>query len=217
MNAPATIDPQEVKRRSESAVVNAGGRICDWLPYIDFTEARSLAEVVDRALVLNALLQLHFGAPPRIIAKWIEGQSLDSALSAKESALVQKPAEQLSEQERIDLYWYIEALWAFLWATGLIVDMPFDRGVEDFMASMCPNLQANEGAAKFRLGMKLRPYAELYAMRDLCYRFHWWTFDAHLRGEDTGPVRLDIVMERRKALEWILDRQLDWDDVPLDT
>jgi hypothetical protein len=62
--------------------------------------------------------------------------------------------------------------------------------------------------------MRLRPYPELYAMRDLAYRFHWWTRDSHLKGEDSGPVQLDIVMERRKALEWILDEQIDWDDMP---
>ena len=115
------------------------------------------------------------------------------------------------------MYWYIEALWAMLWATGLIKEMPFDRGVEDFMAGLCPNLQRNEDGTQLRQQMKLRPYAELYAMRDLSYRFHWWTRDAQLKGEATGDVRIDIVMERRKALEWILDGKVDWDNVPLGT
>jgi hypothetical protein len=50
------------------------------------------------------------------------------------------------------------------------------------MASLCPNLQINEDGAKFKLRMQLRSYAELYAMRDLSYRFHWWTVDAQLVG-----------------------------------
>jgi hypothetical protein len=54
-------------------------------------------------------------------------------------------------------------------------------------------------------------------MRDLSYRFHWWTRDAQLKGQGTGYERLDIVMERRKALEWILDCEMDWDDIPLCT
>jgi hypothetical protein len=102
-------------------------------------------------------------------------------------------------------------------ATGLVEEMAFDRGVEDFMAGLSPNLQKNEDGSKFRLRMKLRPYAELFAMRDLAYRFHWWTRDAGLKGEDTGEVNPDSVMERRKALEWILDRQSDWDDMELST
>ncbi len=217
MSAPPSVDPQKIKERSESMVLAAGGRICDWLPVIDFTETRDLMDVVDRALVLNALLNLYFGAPSEIIAKWIDREGLRGVLSAKERELLKKPAATMTEQERIDIYWYIEALWAFMWATNVIEDMPFDRSVEDFMANLCPNLQADEDASKFRLRMKLRPYAELYAMRDLCFRFHWWTRDAHLNGQDTGAVRLDVVMERRRALEWILDRQSDWDDVPLNT
>src|SRR5262249_20840208 len=101
------------------------------------TEARELRAVVDRALVVNALLQLYFGAPSPVIAKWIERESLRGALSVKESAILEKPTASLTDQERIDFYWYIEVLWAILWATRLIEEMPFNRGVEDFMATLC--------------------------------------------------------------------------------
>jgi hypothetical protein len=217
MDTQATIDFIGVKKRSEAVVQKAGGRTCDWLPVIEMTKVRDLGAVVDRALVLNALLHLYFRAPSPIIARWIDRESLRGALSVRESKILVKPTESLTEQERIDMYWYIEALWATLWATRLIDDMPFDHGVADFMATLCPNLERNEDGSKFRQRMELRPYAELYAMRDLSYRFHWWTRDAQLKGEDTGAVRLDIVMERRKALEWILDREADWDDMPLCT
>ena len=45
----------------------------------------------------------------------------------------------------------------------------------------------------------------------------WWTRDAGLKGEATGDVSEDVVMEQRKALEWIMDRKSDWDDVELST
>jgi hypothetical protein len=38
-----------------------------------------------------------------------------------------------------------------------------------------------------------------------------------LNGYDTGDVKLDIIMERRKALEWVMDPDCDWDDVPHST
>ena len=166
MTAPQTIDPLAVKRRSESAVLAAGGRICDWLPIIETTKARDVGAVIDRALVLNALVQLYFRAPSPVIAGWINRESLRNALSVKETALLAKPTASLTEQERIALYWYIEALWAILWATQLIKEMPFDRGVEDFMGSLCPNLQRNEDGTKFRRNMRLRSYPELSAGRD---------------------------------------------------
>ena len=83
MAALQTIDPLEVKRRSEEAVLSAGGRILDWLPVIEMTEARPIKEVVDRALILNALLQLYLGAPSPIIAAWIDKESLRGALSPR--------------------------------------------------------------------------------------------------------------------------------------
>jgi hypothetical protein len=148
MAATDRIDPLEVKKRSESAIIRAGGKICDWLPVIEMTKPRDLKAVVDRALVLNALLQLYFGAPPPYIAQWLEREALQSALSPKEKLLLAKPTASLTKQEKSDLYWYIEALWAVLWATELISEMPFDCGVQNSMASLCPNLRGNEDGTK---------------------------------------------------------------------
>jgi hypothetical protein len=41
--------------------------------------------------------------------------------------------------------------------------------------------------------------------------------DSELTGRDTGDVRLDIVMERREALEWVMDPLWDWDSVEMST
>jgi hypothetical protein len=39
-----------------------------------------------------------------------------------------------------------------------------------------------------------------------------------LNGYSTGVFDLDIIMERRKALEWIADRTIeDWDEAPEST
>jgi hypothetical protein len=65
--------------------------------------------------------------------------------------------------------------------------------------------------------MRLRPSDELFRMLDLYYRLHWWTRNSQLTGKDTSVVRLDIIMERRKALEWIMDPTCDWDNVEMST
>ena len=65
--------------------------------------------------------------------------------------------------------------------------------------------------------MRLRSRDELFRMLDLHYRLHWWTRNAQLTGKDTGVVRLDIIMERRKALEWVMDPACDWDNVEMST
>ena len=65
--------------------------------------------------------------------------------------------------------------------------------------------------------MQLRSREELFRMLDLYFRLHWWTRNSQLTGKDTGAVRLDIIMERRKALEWVMDPACDWDNVDMST
>jgi hypothetical protein len=210
----SVVDPIDVKKQSETVIRRFGGQICDWLPVLDRdAQPRDLDSVVRRALVLNALLQIYFKAPIAFIKDWITRNALDNDLSASEREILDKDDEELTEQERINLYWYIEALWTFAWAGQLIPELAFDEGVGNVLATLSPALQRNEDGAKFSKKMRLRSRDELFQMLDLYYRLHWWTRNAQLTGQDTGEVRLDIIMERRKALEWIMHPTCDWDKV----
>lgn len=205
------------KARSEQRIARAGGRICEWLPILERGQMRSQEEVIARALIMNALLNIHFKAPIPIIKNWIEAQGLTLHLSEAEKILLEKRNEDLTPQEEIDLYWYIESLWALMWAGSLIADLPFNQPVPDTMASLCPDLQRNEDGAKFTRQMFLRSPSEVFEMLDLYYRVHWYAEDGRINGYSTGDIDLDIVMERRKALEWIMDTCSDWDDMSLNT
>jgi len=213
-----TVDPEAVKRDSEAIIRRAGGEICDWLPFLDRdAKPRDLEAVVRRALILNAMLQIHFKAPVAVIKDWITRNGLVDDLSDSEREILDKEDDDLTEQERINLYWYIEGLWTLVWAGQLVAELPFDEGVGNILASLCPALQRNEDGSKLSKKMRLRPRDELFRMLDLHYRLHWWTRNSHLTGKDTGAVRLDIIMERRKALEWVMDPACDWDDVEMST
>jgi hypothetical protein len=212
-----TIDPNALKSESEAQILAFGGRICAWLPLIDSVQLRPIEQIIGRSLVMNALLNIYFEAPVSVIKNWIEAHQLVQYLSDSEKAILELENSQLTEQQLIDLYWYIEALWALLWVGNIVETMPFDRGVEDLMASVCPNLQFNEGPEKFTDRMTPRSENAVAQMLDLHYRLHWWTRDAQLNGYASAPVSLDITMERRKALEWAMDLSLGWDDVPLHT
>lgn len=116
-----------------------------------------------------------------------------------------------------NLYWYIEALWALMWVGRLIDELPFDEGVGSELASLCPAIQRNEAGTKLSGNMQLRTREDLFRMLDLYYRLHWWPWNSQLNGKDTGSVRLDVIMERRKALEWVMDPSCDWDNVEMST
>jgi hypothetical protein len=212
VHAMQPLDPILVKRESERIILNARGDICDWLPHLDNDrQPRSRLVVARRALILNAMLQIYFKAPTDIIRDWIERNGLKYDLAESESAILAKENGELSEQELTGLYWSIEALWSLMWCGSRIRTLPFDEGVQSELASMCPNLQINEDGSSFISKFELRPRDDLFRMLDLYFRLHWWTRNSQLTGQQTGKVQIDIVMERRKALEWVLDPECTWD------
>ena len=208
------INPHAIKRESEAIILDAGGQICDWLPVLDREgDPRTLDAVVRRALILNAMLQIYFKAPTEFISGWINQNGLANDLSETEREILAQDNDDLSEQELTNLFWYIESLWTIVWVGNLIDDLPFNKGVQSSLASLSPNLQRNEDGSKYTKKMRMRPKDELFRMLDLYYRLHWWTRNAELTGEETGDVRIDIIMERRKSLEWVMDPNCDWDSV----
>lgn len=207
------MEPVEVKAESERIILALGGRICDWLPHLVRTEPRASSEVAERALVLHAMLQIYFGAPRDVIASWIKANQLGLSLSRHERSLLTN--EIITEQETINLYWYVEALWAMVWAGRLTEDLAVDQRVGGNLASLLPNLQVNEDASSFRRRFVLRPFEEIHRMLDLYYRAHWYARDGQLNNYSTEPFNPDVIMERRRALEWISDSKLaDWEDTP---
>ncbi|MCW3062787.1 MAG: hypothetical protein JWQ02_4608 [Capsulimonas sp.] len=211
------LDIPAIKAHSEKLVTAAGGKTLDWLPYIDRETPRTQADLTARTLILNALVNIAYGAPITVIKKWIADNGLTSHLSSKERALLEKRNEDLTDQEKANLHWSMEAVWALIWAGGLTGDIPIDAPVSNTMASLLPNLQKNESSAAFTRKVRLRPYTELYPMLDLYYRAHWSTENARLHGGSSGKISGDIIMERRKALEWLMDSTSDWDDVEMST
>ncbi|WP_125205893.1 DUF4272 domain-containing protein [Capsulimonas corticalis] len=211
------IDIPAIKAHSEKLVRAAGGETLDWLPYIERNSPRPQSDLIARALILNALVNIAYGAPIPVIKKWITDNGLTAYLSKKERLLLEKRNEDLTDQEQTDLYWSMEALWALIWAGGLTSDLPIDTPVSKTMASLLPNLQKNENGASFSAKMHLRSYTQLYSMLDLYYRANWSTNNARLHGGPSGKISGDIVMERRKALEWLMDSESDWDNTNANT
>jgi hypothetical protein len=209
------MDPAEAKARSEQIITGLGGKTLAWLPWLDRTEPRLSSEVASRALAMHAMLQIYFGAPTVSVAAWIHENGLEPLLSKRERLMLSRPDAGLAEQERIDLYWYLEALWAFAWVGQLIPELQIEQSVGDNLALLLPNVEKGEDASVFRNTYALRPFSAVFQMLDLYFRAHWYARDGQLNGYPTGVFNVDVIMERRKALEWISDRTIDdWDDTP---
>ena len=55
-------------------------------------------------------------------------------------------------------------------------------------------------------------------MLDLHYRYHWATEEKRLRPEtEIKDLNPDVLMERRRGLEWLISEEFDWFDISMDT
>lgn len=210
-----SLDREEIKANSEQVILSYGGKVCDWLPLMDRTQVRPRKEIVARALVMNAMMQIYFGAPIEVLDGWLYENGLEDHVSPHEGSILSRKNEDLSNEERYYFYWYIEGLWTLMWVGSLIPELPVNQSVQGTLASLAPNLQANEDGSKFELHMRIRPFPEVFKMLDLYYRSHWFTNDSLVNSYDTGSLNPYVIKERRRALEWCLQPSTSWDDVVL--
>lgn len=205
-----------VAAASEISILSRGGEVLPTLPYLDRSEIRPQSDLVGRALALNAIIDLNFKVPAAVVRNWIVENKVLSFLTEQEASLLGREADGISQQEKTDLAWSLDALWALMWAGSLVDELDFSAPIPDSMYDLCPHIRDGEGPEKFSNRMKIRSFDEIYRSLDLYYRLHWYAFQNQLRDE-LGVFDLSRFIERRKALEWLLSPNADWDSVSLNT
>ena len=103
--------------------------------------------------------------------------------------------------------WRYEAANALLWATGLLddiasADLPDDVELE--INKVFDFVNSYNGYEDFIGVCKLRTEAELQDAFQLYWHYHWNIIDGMLYGTDPEDIFYDVVLERRRALEWLL-------------
>ena len=211
-------DPAVVKKESEAAIAALGGRVNEYLPWIDpaETKPRGSLEVANRALILGALVHISFEAPIGVIRSWLETHELVGLLSEQEAKVVLADMEpDATTKQR--LRWNIEPLWAAAWAGGFADDLGPSTPIGGQLATILPDLRINESPDRFVSSFHLRSAEQLLAKLDLLYRAHWAARDSRLTGAADCPFNEGIVHERRRLLEWSLNAAAHWDDVDMST
>jgi hypothetical protein len=211
------IKPEIIKNRNTKKLRSSGIEVIEHLPYLDNPDFREPKEIARRTLVLTALFQLHLQAPREVIKKWLDENGLLTNLNVEELEYLETEYSELPEQTQADIYWFVEAIWTFAWVGGLHNNLTLNTGVEDLLATLIPNIAKNEPAEKFISNFRLRKKIEIFEMLDKIYRAHWFARNNELKGEKSEKVDLDIIIERRKALEYTCYKEFEWDEISLDT
>jgi hypothetical protein len=205
---------QSIKATNDKLILEQGYRINEWLPVLDDTKIRSLEDIKGRISIMNAVINIAFEAPTHEIKNWIIKHKLTKHLSESEQLIIDKPNDHLNNFELNSIMWYLESLWALMWVVEMIETLDAKVPVSDNMASLLPDLEQEESNEKVDKVQNLRPELEIYTMLDYYYRLHWFVTDSRINGVKIKLTE-GVIYERRKALEWVMNRDCDWDSVEM--
>lgn len=203
---------EQIRSQSFREAEELGYPINRELPLLgELKELRSKHELTNRILCLNAVVATAWGHPRELSLKWIEREQLIPYMSDSEKRFLHDGVGEL------ELRWQVEGLWALAWCAGFVDDLNFAVECSDELVTVLPDLQKNESSPAYCERIVVRDVGSIVAKCDLAYCLHWAIRDAALRRQrPPGSLHPIRVVERRRALEWMLTRD-DWDSVALDT
>jgi Domain of unknown function (DUF4272) len=207
---------QTIKANNEKIILQQGYRVNEWLPVLDDPKMRSLEEIKGRVSVMNAVINIAFEAPTHEIKNWIIKYKLTKHIAESEQLIIDKPNDHLNNFELNSIMWYLESLWALMWVVEIIDSLEANQNVGDNMVELLPNLEEQEDNSKIDKVQSLRSELEIYRMLDYYYRLHWYCVDNRINGVKIKLTE-GVIYERRKALEWVFNKEYQWDNVQMDT
>ncbi|MDM8562376.1 DUF4272 domain-containing protein [Candidatus Marithioploca araucensis] len=208
------MDPEKLKLKSHFFLKKHSIPINESLPLIETIDELSPQDsksVAQRIIILNHVIGIGFDAyPKKLLNALIEFDLLNFASTQERSLLSKK---KHTDQEKIDATWQIECVQSLAWCLGLVDFNPLND-CDDNLASHFPKPYCEP--KDFIESVKLRRWDEIFEQADLHYRIHWAARDSRLKSAES-PVQEGLISERRKALDWVIGVEQDWDEIPLDT
>ena len=189
------------------------------LPGIKVKRTRSAKEVAMRANILGVFVAI--ANDPGSVGYFknlLSEMNMDGALAESERKVLSKG--KLTEKEEIDLSWSQESLYAISWCLGIFKEMNSPSKEADLI-QMFPGLPPEVELEPFLAKAKLIDKESIVEELEYYYGLQWairhpesWSL---LNKFKRKKYHLSVIRERRRALEWINDDQLAWDDISLDT
>lgn len=126
-------------------------------------------------------------------------------------------SNELSRDQLVNFTWQYESINVLAWVLGLNKNLLFPNQLCDVM-SLLSNIATCQSFEEFLNKCNLINVDDILDELDLEYRYHWAVVDKRIN-ESTNIGELDgeIVVERRRALEWLFSDEDDWNNISLDT
>lgn len=215
----------EFRRNKSNEKIKSMGIACfEQLPMLEDSsqvKLRSLEAICKRAIACLLSTQIacdisdgNYEESAELFEKLLKQYGVRECLNAAETRLFDGT---YSEQDAINVVWTYEAYWSLVWALGLVEDISDSSDICDCEKAIrlvgdCASYE------EFKQKCKLRNIEEILDMLDLYYRYHWATTEKRINPETPiGNLNPDVVVERRRGLEWLISDEVDWFEISLDT
>lgn len=126
---------------------------------------------------------------------------------------------ECDERVAVNVSWTVECSYSLAWVLGLITTEEMEApGEPEGDHGLFQFIQPFHNFEDFKASCNLRQPSEIMDMLDLYYNYHWACVDNRLNPDtNCGELNEEVVMERRKALEWLICKDKNWDSISLDT
>ncbi len=181
---------------------------------IDIICKRSIACLISIQLACDIDGKRDYNESKEFFSSLLKMYDVERELLEKEKRLFDG---SYTSQDAIDVSWTYEAYWSLLWVLGLIDDIKDSSDICNCekaitAVSDCKNYD------EFKNKCKLRNIEEILDMLDLYFRYHWACVEKRINpSTNIGNLNPDVVVERRKGLEWVISSINEWDEIALDT
>jgi hypothetical protein len=201
-----------IRQLSLEHAKNIGCEVYSDLPLIEnIAVCRTVDQVVDRILAMFVVAATVYGFPRGRAKEWLDREQEEDLTTQPERRFLDTgigDTQQFASQ--------IEGIWALYWSIFSGVNMDFSTTCPDNFVQMLPDIKASAHTKTFRHSAMIRPDIEISSQCDLAYLLHHAMVTTSLRQQHDWSIKPYIVVERRRALEWLISTN-PWEDITLDT
>lgn len=185
------------------------------LPLIDPFELRSGQEVAERIIVVYCLAGIgnDNNIDPAKLWAWLGECKIQRAIPKEEVGYLN--GSVITETDSLQLGWLKESLFTLAWCGGLVPSLPLPYREAD-LTPVFSRIPPEVGADAFIQSFRLRPIQEIAFELDFYYCAHWLEKHRRMFSFDRQFSK-DVIVERRRAFEWVCAPSINWHEISLDT
>ena len=214
----------ERREKSNNKIKEMGILCLESLPILDENmelNLKSLDDICKRAISSLLSIQIacdinagnDYEESNKILSNLLKEYKVEDCLNPTEKKLFNG---EYTQQDTIDVTWTYESYWSLVWALGLIEDISLPNEICDCEKAIKLVSEARS-FDEFKAKCKLRDVEEILDMLDLHYRYHWACEKSINPNTPIGELNPEVVVERRRGLEWLFSEEEDWFEISLDT